>query len=332
MGQWLVAGGSRIRLDKGEQPLEDAKPPAKLHYGAVFSALQRRKKPLLDKFRRAIFSSPVWFFSFTAHLILLAVLFLVPLKTSEEIREVILVGGIEHEEEEDQKIREDLESSEEQFKDFEDEILEEQLDEISFENEIPAEFASYGKSIFEEGDEALPPPGGDQIRGRLPRPPVRPNRDGSKPSIIQMRRMGMDIVFMFDTTASMDNLLNDVKTSIDTIYNVTFKLVRTTRFACVAYRDFEPLNEYVTRTRDFTNDLTELKYFLNNLDASGGGDLEEAVQEGLHRVKRLRWRRTAYRVLIVFTDAPSHERDKNMCFKWAERFRNQGRLFALGTR
>jgi Mg-chelatase subunit ChlD len=159
--------------------------------------------------------------------------------------------------------------------------------------------------------------------GRLPTRP-KSSSTGKKPSINEMRKRGIEVLFVFDTTASMDYLLDDVKRNIDAIYTVTFDLVRNTRFAAVAYRDLEPIDEYVVKSMDFTGDITEIKDFLNRLNASGGGDTEEAVQEALKKASKLHWRKSAHRVVILFTDAPSHEAHKKQCFKWADTFRSEG--------
>ena len=125
----------------------------------------------------------------------------------------------------------------------------------------------------------------------------------------------------------MDWLIDDVKRSIKTIYGITFKLVRSTRFACVAYRDTRPVEGYITRSLPLTNDLTELQDFLNKLEAAGGGDMEEAVQEGLKSVSRLKFRKRAYKVVVFFADAPAHDQHRKVCFKWVKKFHQNGGFF-----
>jgi hypothetical protein len=78
----------------------------------------------------------------------------------------------------------------------------------------------------------------------------------------------------------------------------------------VAYRDVS--DAWVTRKADLTDNRYAIHNFLLDLQADGGGDFPEAVDEGLRvAIHELGWRPDSRRVLILVGDAPPHEEDEN---------------------
>jgi hypothetical protein len=77
-------------------------------------------------------------------------------------------------------------------------------------------------------------------------------------------------------------------------------------FALVAYRDRG--DAFFVRSVDFTSDLDAFQRQLAALQADGGGDMPEALNEALHTaVHRLSWRGgTATRLVVLVADAPPH--------------------------
>ncbi|GAB4157641.1 MAG: hypothetical protein Kow00107_06860 [Planctomycetota bacterium] len=319
-GSWIVLGGSRIRFDKGIRDIEGVKPPPKLGFGAIFSPLTRDRSQSLGSYLRAfVRNSPLFAFSVFFHVVILVAFLFLTVKVQQERVQVDLSAAFDS-----AAVDEEL---------IDEEVTLEELDEVEeVSEEIELEEAEMmelegdpeGSSSFLDtgGNDMLPIEGTYGI-GRLPSRPKKPST-GKRPTLGEIRKKGLEVLFVFDTTASMDYLLDDVKRNIDAIYTVTFNLVRTTRFAAVAYRDVEPIDEYVVKSMDFTGDITEIKDFLNRLNASGGGDTEEAVQEALKKASKLHWRKNSHRVIILFTDAPSHKIHEKQCFKWADSFRAEG--------
>lgn len=80
------------------------------------------------------------------------------------------------------------------------------------------------------------------------------------------------------------------------------------RISTVAYRDHPPQdNTYVTKLDDLTDDINQVRAFINNLNASGGGDCPEAVCCGMHDcLKKLSWREDSVKIAILICDAPPH--------------------------
>ncbi|MES2533725.1 MAG: VWA domain-containing protein [Pseudomonadota bacterium] len=121
-------------------------------------------------------------------------------------------------------------------------------------------------------------------------------------------RARLDLVFLVDATGSMGDEIGKLKASLRSIANEVAQLPSRpdTCFGLVAYRDRG--DAFMVRTHDFTNDLNAFQAVLNALQASGGGDNPEALNEALHEtVHRLNWRGTsATRMVVLLADAPPH--------------------------
>jgi hypothetical protein len=62
----------------------------------------------------------------------------------------------------------------------------------------------------------------------------------------------------------------------------------------------------VTRVHSFTNTVSEMKGWLDQCSAQGGGDGPEAVADALHDTLNLPWRLDASKICILIADAPPH--------------------------
>ncbi len=79
------------------------------------------------------------------------------------------------------------------------------------------------------------------------------------------------------------------------------------RLALVEYRDHMPQEAtFVTRTHNFTASVKEMKQWLEGCSAQGGGDLPEAVADGLDEALKLSWREVATKIVVLIADAPPH--------------------------
>ena len=121
-------------------------------------------------------------------------------------------------------------------------------------------------------------------------------------------RARLDLVFLVDATGSMDDEIGKLKASLRSIANEVAQLPSRpdTCFGLVAYRDRG--DAFLVRTHDFTNDLGAFQDVLDRLQAAGGGDYPEAMNEALHEtVHRLSWRGDgATRMVVLLADAPPH--------------------------
>ena len=139
-----------------------------------------------------------------------------------------------------------------------------------------------------------------------------------------MREGGLDVLFVVDATGSMGWVIDEVKNRILDITSVVRSLVPISRFGVVAYRD-EGDPEFVTRTQNLTYSTLKLQNFLGALQAAGGGDMFEAVQEGLREgVDNAEWRSGARRIIILIGDAPPSESNIGTAINVVERFAYTG--------
>ncbi len=147
------------------------------------------------------------------------------------------------------------------------------------------------------------------LHGRAPAPdpiatiPAPPPGQGSDAQPV------VEAVFVLDTTGSMGGLIQAAK---DKIWSIAATMAAAEpapkiRMGLVAYRDRG--DAYVTRVVDLTPDLDALHAALFQLQATGGGDGPESVNQALHEaLTRISWGQdaAAYRVVFLVGDAPPH--------------------------
>jgi Mg-chelatase subunit ChlD len=117
----------------------------------------------------------------------------------------------------------------------------------------------------------------------------------------------LDLVFLIDATGSMGDEIAKLKASMQQIAQQIAKLPGRPDvcYGLVAYRDRG--DAFVTRTTDFTDDLAGLQAVLARLQAGGGGDKPEALNEALvETVHRMSWRADAARLVVLVADAAPH--------------------------
>ncbi|CAF1291734.1 unnamed protein product [Adineta ricciae] len=118
----------------------------------------------------------------------------------------------------------------------------------------------------------------------------------------------LDLVFAMDCTGSMGSYIKSATDNIRMIIDeIIAKEKVTIRLALVEYRDHPPQDStFVTRVHSFTNTVTEMKGWLEQCSAQGGGDGPEAVADALHEAFSLPWRSDAAKICILISDAPPH--------------------------
>jgi hypothetical protein len=58
----------------------------------------------------------------------------------------------------------------------------------------------------------------------------------------------------------------------------------------------------VTNSHDFTSSIKEMKDWLDQCAAIGGGDCPEAIADGLHDILKLSWREKSTKICILISD------------------------------
>ena len=122
------------------------------------------------------------------------------------------------------------------------------------------------------------------------------------------RRARLDLLFLVDATGSMGDEIARLRATLHTIAREVAALPSRpdTCFGLVAYRDKG--DAFLLRRHDLTNDLRGFQQVLDALQAAGGGDYPEAMNEALHdAVHHISWRGDgATRLVVLLADAPPH--------------------------
>jgi Mg-chelatase subunit ChlD len=122
-----------------------------------------------------------------------------------------------------------------------------------------------------------------------------------------VQRPRLDLVFLVDATGSMGDEIAKLKGSMRAMAQQIAQLPGQPDicWGLVAYRDRG--DAFLTRTHDFTDDLGAFQQVLARLQAGGGGDKPEALNEALHEVVHgLAWRTEAARLVVLVADAAPH--------------------------
>lgn len=148
----------------------------------------------------------------------------------------------------------------------------------------------------------------------LPRQPQRtlpePKPEQRPPKVMtSAAKPQVDVVFVLDTTGSMNAMLEGAKRKIWEIarYIAQGQPAPDLRIGLVAYRDVG--DEYVTKFFDLTDDLDGVYQNLVSFHAGGGGDSPEHVAQALHEaLNKSSWssRQSALKLIYLVGDAPPH--------------------------
>ncbi|VVS92495.1 VWA domain-containing protein [Desulfoluna spongiiphila] len=145
----------------------------------------------------------------------------------------------------------------------------------------------------------------------------------------------LDLLFILDTTGSMGEEIDQLKTSIDLInLNLSQLSVRPLiRYGMVLYRDTG--DAYVTKTVPFTSRLEDFSKELAGIRAEGGGDTPEDLESALKKgIDELNWNDEGVKLAFAITDAPPHL-DYDHAFTYmdaARTAREKGiKIFSVGT-
>ncbi len=114
----------------------------------------------------------------------------------------------------------------------------------------------------------------------------------------------LDLVVCLDTTESMKDDIDAVKTAIPEMVNKRIKDFKSFRFGVVLYKDY--FEDYVVRRYDFTSDIAKFTSWVGAVRVQGGRDIPEAVYEALYEaLGGYPWGAEA-RMIVLVGDAPPH--------------------------
>ncbi len=148
-----------------------------------------------------------------------------------------------------------------------------------------------------------------QSIGAVNRPPVDPVMKLAPVNPITNEKPKVEVVFVLDTTGSMDGLIQAAKEKIWSIATTMAQAqpAPEIRMGLIAYRDRG--DAYVTRVVDLSDDLDSMYATLMDFQAEGGGDGPESVNQALYdAVNEVSWSQDqkAYKVVFLVGDAPPH--------------------------
>lgn len=233
--------------------------------------------------------------------------------------EEVLIGTMSSEKLGD-AMEEKLTTTDEVEKERKSEILEDPLDEIQ-----PPSATATDTTSLEMLDVSIRPSGGggaafnfDAVAGG-----GAMGGNGDWDGMLKtLQRNGLDVVLAFDSTGSMSGEINEVKSKIERIGGTLIKLVPKAQISVCTYRDDG--DSYVVKGLPLTNDMQQIKTYLDGISAGGGGDEPEAVHEGLRwSIANNQFRGRARKVILLFGDAPPHQQFKKTCLELASDFKTQ---------
>ena len=135
---------------------------------------------------------------------------------------------------------------------------------------------------------------------------------------------GLDVAIVFDSTASMDREIAQVRDGIERIGRTLVRAVPKTRISVCTYRDQG--DQYVTKGLPLTESLAQVSTFLSEIRAQGGGDKSESVTAGVRWViQNNQFRPRAKKVILIFGDAPPKRDQRLACQQLVSDFRFQKR-------
>jgi hypothetical protein len=123
----------------------------------------------------------------------------------------------------------------------------------------------------------------------------------------------LDIVFCLDTTSSMQDDIDEIRTALSPMLAQKITQFQSFRIGMVLYKDY--FDEYLTRVVPFTREIDQFQRTLNNIHVGGGRDIPDAVYEALYEgAINFPWEAES-RSLILIGDAPPHPRPRGRITK-----------------
>lgn len=118
----------------------------------------------------------------------------------------------------------------------------------------------------------------------------------------------IDLVFAIDTTESMRNDIDMLRSRFPAMIAENIEKYEKARLGLLYYKDYN--EEYLTKPHPFTEDPAVVKAMLNSARVWGGKDRPEAVYEALYDcVTWYEWEADD-RVVILIGDAPAHPKQR----------------------
>jgi hypothetical protein len=143
-----------------------------------------------------------------------------------------------------------------------------------------------------------------------------------------LRKVGLDVVLVIDSTDSMQFVIDSAKTHLEKLVVSLRTMVPISRIGVVAYRDRG--EEYLTKWVDLSFSTSKIQGFLVNLTSGGGGDWPEAVFDGMDvAIRDLTWRKKSKRIIVLVPGSPPHPDTLAQIQNVSSGFRSQGGFISV---
>lgn len=122
----------------------------------------------------------------------------------------------------------------------------------------------------------------------------------------------LDLIFVLDATESMKSYIESVKLDMKALLESLFKSFTSIRVGLILYRDYTD-DFIVKESCVFTWNIEKFINALQAVSVAGGGDIPEAVYEGVFLALRQSWRVTDTSVakkIVLIGDAPPHNKPR----------------------
>jgi Mg-chelatase subunit ChlD len=139
----------------------------------------------------------------------------------------------------------------------------------------------------------------------------------------ELRTKGLDIVFVIDGTASMGDVIAEVRRDLASLVDTIQSTVPVARIGFVVYRD--RADDVPIEIVPLTYSRAKLAAFLGQVRAEGGGDWPESLNLGLQAaIERMPWRPGAKRLLVFIASSPPHDDERAQTIELARRLHDEG--------
>jgi hypothetical protein len=151
------------------------------------------------------------------------------------------------------------------------------------------------------------------------------------PSQVDARQHSIEICFIFDTTGSMFQCIDELKFKLSTIIQQLLSDIPIIKIAIIAMGDYCDYSVFYTMHKlDFTNDIDTLVRFVQSLKGTGGGDKEECYEMALLEAQTLKWSHSANeeddrfvsKCAVVIGDDIPHDKSSYFGIDWQQEMIN----------
>ena len=127
-----------------------------------------------------------------------------------------------------------------------------------------------------------------------------------------LKESELDLIFVLDCTESMKPHITQAKDDMLSFLEKMKKHFSSLRVGLILYKDY--YDDFIVKEACvFTKDINLFSNILKSVEVGGGGDIPEAVYEGLYLALRESWRvnnKKVIKKIILIGDAPPHAKPR----------------------